>query len=302
VLCLTAPSAGWLLAARTLQALGGCAGMVLGRAIQRDCYTRDMTASRMGYLVTAMAVGTMLAPGFGAIVVAVAGWRGIFVILALLAVLTISLSLAFLGETNRNLLPRLNIATLIRSYASLLRSRVFIGHALSAGCQAGLWFAFVTVMPVALVAVYQRPVTEYGLWILMPMGAYVGASYLAGRLSVRVGTAGMIRAGMLVSAVGLATLVAAALVATGPVPIFAALALYVVGNGLALPSVTAAALSVNPAITGSAAGMLGFVQWTMGMAATAAVTIAGLSNIVFLHVVIVAIGAASFISPWLTRR
>lgn len=302
VLCLLAPSALWLLLGRTLQALGGCAGMVLGRAILRDCYTRDMTASRMGYLVTAMAVGTMLAPGFGAIVVAFAGWQGVFLVLGLLAVLTIGASLALLRETNRNPLDKLNVATLLRNYAWLLRSRVFLGHALNTGCQAGIWFAFVTVMPIALVAVYQRPATEYGLWILIPMGAYVGASYLAGRLSARVGTTGMIHAGMAITAAGLVALIAVSLQATGPVPFFIAMGLYVVGNGIALPSVTASALSVNPAITGSAAGMLGFIQWLTGMAATLAVSLAGLTDVGSMHATVVLIGAVSMLSLVLIRR
>lgn len=301
-LCLAAPSAAWLFVARTVQALGGCAGMVLGRAILRDCYARDMTASRMGYLVTAMALGTMMAPGIGAVIVAFAGWRGVFVALALLAAAAITLAVLFLGETNRNPLARLNVATLVRNYSWLLGSRAFLGHALNTGCQNGVWFAFVTVMPVALVAVYGRPATEYGLWILLPMAGYVGSSYLAGRLSARVGTAGMIRAGMGISALGLMAVSAAALFTSGPAPIFAALALYVVGNGIALPSITASALSVNPAITGSAAGMLGFVQWTTGMAATAAVSIAGLSDVGFLEGLIVVIGGLSFLTLLLTRR
>src|SRR3954464_15314166 len=39
-LCVFTTSESWLFIARALQAFGGCAGTVLGRAIIRDCYAR----------------------------------------------------------------------------------------------------------------------------------------------------------------------------------------------------------------------------------------------------------------------
>ena len=48
VLCGLAWSLPVLIVGRTLQALGGCAGMVLGRAIVRDLYDRERSASAIG--------------------------------------------------------------------------------------------------------------------------------------------------------------------------------------------------------------------------------------------------------------
>ena len=45
VLCLFAWSLPALIVGRTFQALGGCAGMVLGRAIVRDVYDRERSAT-----------------------------------------------------------------------------------------------------------------------------------------------------------------------------------------------------------------------------------------------------------------
>lgn len=302
-LCLAAPSEGWLFAARTLQAIGGCAGMVLGRAILRDCYSRDEAASRMGYLVTAMATGTMLAPSAGTVIVLMAGWQGVFIVFTALGAAAVASAVVYLHETNIEPVDRLNIATIVRNYLLLLRTPAFLALSLNSGCQNAVWFALVTVMPVAIVFVYGGNASDYALWVLLPMSAFVAGSFVAGRISMRMGTARMIRLGMGISALGLAAIVAVALLAPSrPEPLFVAMLVYTFGNGVFLPSITAAAISVNLAITGAAAGLLGFVQWTAGVAATAIVSAAGLTNVSALHAVMIGFALFSYLTLLMARR
>src|SRR3954452_4954799 len=70
-----APSAFWLIAARVAQAVGGCAGLVLGRAMIRDSYAREQAAAVLGYVSTAMAVAPMLSPIIGSLLHQYLGWR-----------------------------------------------------------------------------------------------------------------------------------------------------------------------------------------------------------------------------------
>ena len=70
-----APSAAWLIVARVLQAVGSCAGLVLGRAMIRDSYPRDRAAAVLGYVSTAMAVAPMLSPIIGSLLHEHFGWR-----------------------------------------------------------------------------------------------------------------------------------------------------------------------------------------------------------------------------------
>src|SRR3546814_12728213 len=51
-----------LVAARVVQAIGGCAGMAVGRAIIRDTHRREESASMLGYVTLVMVVAPMLAP------------------------------------------------------------------------------------------------------------------------------------------------------------------------------------------------------------------------------------------------
>ena len=68
-------SAAWLIVARVLQAVGSCAGLVLGRAMIRDSYPRDKAAAVLGYVSTAMAVAPMLSPIIGSVLHEHFGWR-----------------------------------------------------------------------------------------------------------------------------------------------------------------------------------------------------------------------------------
>jgi uncharacterized membrane protein YfcA len=61
VICFAAQSVG-LIFGRVVQAIGGCAGITLSRAIVRDLYQRNQVASMIGYVTMGMAVAPMIAP------------------------------------------------------------------------------------------------------------------------------------------------------------------------------------------------------------------------------------------------
>jgi DHA1 family bicyclomycin/chloramphenicol resistance-like MFS transporter len=288
VLCMFTSSATWLFIGRALQAFGGCAGTVLGRAIIRDCYARDRAASSMGYLTVALATGSMLAPAIGAFMVELVGWRGVFYMLAGFGALAAFTTLLRLPETNLTPIERLDVFVIARNYRWLLHSPTFVLHSLAISLQLAGWFSFVTVMPGALVTVYQQPATAYGLWVFLPMTGYVAGNFIVGRLSVRVGGARLMKIGCWISAAGVMALILGALgYIAGPLAFFGTMMLVVIGNGIVGPNANVAAISVNPAITGAASGLLGFMQWTVSAAATAIVNAAGTANLIALALVIV---------------
>jgi len=289
ILCMAAPDAGWLFAARALQAFGGCAGMVLGRTIIRDCYPRERAASGMGYLSVALATGSMMAPGVGAFIVAYVGWRGAFLALAAIGLASLASTWRYMPETNQAKIERLDPLILVLNYRWLLRSRTFLMYSGAISLQLSSWFAFVTIMPAALVAVFHQPATAYGVWVFLPMMGYVLGNGIVGRLSVRVGGRRLIQLGCAISALGAAALIAgAAGLVPGPLGFFGPMAVIVVGNGLISPNANVAAISVNPSIMGAASGLTGFFIWTVSVGFTTAVNLAGPANLTALASVVVA--------------
>jgi MFS family permease len=66
---------------RTLAAIGGCAGVVLGRAIVRDVYDRERSASALATIMMVMSLTPSLSPAIGAYLARWVGWRADFVLL-----------------------------------------------------------------------------------------------------------------------------------------------------------------------------------------------------------------------------
>ncbi|WP_416138698.1 MFS transporter [Halomonas sp. HK25] len=91
LLCAFAPSIESLLAGRFLQALGGAAGPVLGRAAVRDIYGPLEAGRILSHLASIMALAPALAPVMGAGLLLVFGWEAIFLVLALYAAIALAL-------------------------------------------------------------------------------------------------------------------------------------------------------------------------------------------------------------------
>src|SRR3954470_24773649 len=84
--CIAATSIGMLIAGRIVQALGGCAAVVVVRAIIRDSYDRERGASVLAFVTMAMAVAPALSPAIGGYLVEHFDWRAGFVFLTACAV------------------------------------------------------------------------------------------------------------------------------------------------------------------------------------------------------------------------
>src|SRR5690606_18853605 len=106
---------------RVVQALGGCAGIALSRAVVRDLYDSTQAARMIGYVTMGMAVAPMLAPTIGGILEAWQGWRASFGFLTLFGVLTLVTVYALLHETNPWRGSTAQRQSLLRNYSQLLR-------------------------------------------------------------------------------------------------------------------------------------------------------------------------------------
>ncbi|MGF6873561.1 MFS transporter [Paraburkholderia sp. MM5477-R1] len=131
-----------LIATRLVQALGGCAGMVLGRVIVRDTAAGDIAVRRLALLNLIAVAGPGLAPSLGGLLATTLGWRMIFVGLGILGFVNIVLVRFLLPETARPTYV-MNRGVLKRDYARLLRSPAFLGYAVGGGCATSSTYAFI---------------------------------------------------------------------------------------------------------------------------------------------------------------
>lgn len=96
VLCGIAPTLSLLIAARAVQGLGAAVMMALTMAFVGDMVPKAKTGSAMGLLGTMSAIGTALGPSLGGVLIAVVGWRSVFLVNVPLGVVTLFLALRYL--------------------------------------------------------------------------------------------------------------------------------------------------------------------------------------------------------------
>jgi DHA1 family bicyclomycin/chloramphenicol resistance-like MFS transporter len=257
-----------LLIGRSIQASGGCAALVLSRAIARDLFDRQLTR-----VMAAITVATAAAPGFspllGGALDHFLGWRSEFIFVAIFAVCTVTAYVSFVGETIRSARSSMNPLTIASSYLALIRDIRFVVPARTAGLLMIGLFAIFSSAPRLLVESFGFSPITLGLLFAAVVFVVFAAGMLATRLSARLGLYRATVVGLAISVTGGATLLLASLVAKGSfLPFITTTAIFLLGLGIASPLSSAAALSPFGNKAGVAAALLGFAQMAGGALGT----------------------------------
>lgn len=276
LLCAVAPTMTLLIVGRVVQAAGGCAGIVLSRAIVHDLYSRDQSASMLAYITMAMVAAPMMAPVLGGLLADLAGWRSVFMAGLGIGVLILVAVHMALAETSASIGKRGETSS-VRSFLRLLRSPPFLGYALQGAFSIALFYAFLAAAPYLMVMVLGRPASEYGLMSILVSGAFMLGNFAAARYSTRIGSNRMILLGSGGALAG-AVLMGGLLLAGwwSPWTLFLPTSFAAFAQGLALPNSQAAFVSVDPQAAGAASGLGGFLQ--MGIAAAVAQIVGSLQD------------------------
>jgi len=264
-----APSIHVLIAARLLQAVGGAAGIVLARAMVRDVFDRETSASVISYITMAFVVAPMVAPALGGYIDVHGGWRVGFWLLAVLGAVVLAAAWRYLPETHVNRNAAGSGMGLLTGAARLFTLPRFRGYTLVLAFTSSVFFAFLGGAPHIMMDVLGRTPMEYGLWFITVSAGYMAGNFISGRYTRAVGLDRMITAGCAITLAGGLMCFAAAITGLlSPATLFLPMCLAALGNGLTIPNGTAGAISVDQRLTGAAAGWSGFSQMACGAAAS----------------------------------
>ena len=268
ILAALAPNASVLISARLMQALGGCAGLALGRAIARDTSTPETVVGNLALLNLMVMMGPGIAPFIGSVLDHELGWRAIFVLLALSGLVTIMSTWKLLPETGKPS-GQLHWGKVQRDYRQLLSMPSFTCYAVGGGCCTTSMYAFIAAAPFILMHMLGTTQTELGMYLgLMMLGMAVG-NWLARLLIRRTAVERILHYGNSLSLCCAAVLIALTLAEQLSTPaVIGLMVLYTVGAGLTAPAALSKALGVPSHLTGSAAGVYGFTQMTVGALCT----------------------------------
>ena len=229
--------------------------MVLARAIVRDTTESiEKAGSKIAYVTMGMALVPMVGPAIGGLLDYQYGWEASFWLLFILGLVILIISFFDVGETlsdhNQSFLEQ------ISTYPSLLRSKRFWGYCLSSAFVSGAFFSYLGGAPFVGNEVFGLEPKDLGFWFGAPAVGYVLGNFLSGSFSTKIGLDKMIFLGVTTALFGVSISLTISLLDHGSVlSFFGLMTLVGLGNGMSIPNATAAMMSINPKLAGTAAGL-----------------------------------------------
>lgn len=302
--CALAPNITILIVLRFAQAVGGCVGVVVARAVVRDRFDAHTSAKVYSLLMLVMGLAPILAPFLGGWVLLFAGWRAIFLALALFGLACLIGVWRYLPETRpANAAASGGIGAALRGYGAILRDRRFTGYALAGGfAQAGM-FAYITGSPHVFIDLYGVPAHHYGwLFGLNALGLIASSQYNRRLLRHESADSILRRANRWTVFAGLLLLAVAVLGWGGLPALLVPLFVYLVSIGFTAPNAMANALAHQGARAGSASALIGTLQFGVATVASTLVGLLGHGSALPMATVIAGCGLLAYGAyRWLVR-
>ena len=300
--CAFAPTLEALIVARFVQALGGCAGMVLSRAIVSDTCDAVGSAKVFSQLMLVMGLAPILAPMFGGVLVSLHGWQSIFLVLTVFSALCTLAVLLGLPESLPAHQPRQPLSGALRQYGRLLNDRVFLGHALTGGVAIAGMFAYIAGSPFVFIKLYGVPAEHYGWLFGTNAAGFILMAQVNARLLARRGPAALLsRSVWVYVTAGLVLLALSALHPAALWPLLIPLFIGIASLGAIVPNASACAMNGQGARAGSASALLGCLQFSVAAGAAALVSVLDDGSAIPMALVISLCGVMAVVFSLVTR-
>ncbi|WP_284750777.1 multidrug effflux MFS transporter [Arthrobacter sp. efr-133-R2A-120] len=297
------PTIFWLATARVVQGVGAAAGVVVALAMVRDLFGGQPMVRMLSRLALVSGLAPIAAPVLGSQLLRFVDWRGIFWFLAAYGVAVLIAVSLWIVET----LPpqRRHLAGWDAAWNRcrlVLGDRAFLGLAVIGGMNFTALFAYLASSPFLFQNVYGFTAQQYGfLFAVNSVGVVIGiqsAAFLIRSIGPQWILAFAIPA-MITSAV-LITLLSG--LGTGPwgtlVPLFA----FIVSGGFCVPCIQVLALTNHAGQSGTAASVLGVINFGLAGVISPVVGAFGTSNAIAMGVVMAMAAMVALATLWAVVR
>jgi DHA1 family bicyclomycin/chloramphenicol resistance-like MFS transporter len=304
--CALAVNMPMLLAMRVVQAIGGCAALVIGRAIVRDRCEPHEAARAFSMLMLIVSIGPILAPSLGGWMITLFDWRAVFVFQCGFGVV-LFLAMHYLLRESLRPTPavRSSVVALAGHYVQLLRDPVLVGYSLIAAFGMSALFCYVTGAPKVLIPLYQLSPQQFGWMIGLNGLAFMGASRLNVLLLRHQTPESLVRSSLWIPpALGVATAALALWVVHPPLLFTIVLQLaFFLSVARITPNVAALALAAHSRDAGAASAVMGVLQALVPMCAGLAIAVLGDGTLVTLYLLMSAAVLLSLVCyAWIRAR
>lgn len=275
--------------------LGASVGMVVGRAVVSDLTEGAVMTRAYALLGTLIGLGPVLSPICGVAVMALWGWRAIFVMLGALAALGFALIAALVPES----LPAARrLARPLRSLPTnaitALRSRAYLRGATVVWFGFIAQFGYIAASAFLIQSVLGLSPLVYAITFGVNGAGLIGAGLVTARLSATWSDQGLMALGLSVQTLGALIVLGTALTGTVTVwTLLPALFLIACSMGLIFGPATSYALQELRHVAGTALAVMGAVQFAGAGIVSPLVEIGGDENpLPFAMIVTAAVGLA----------
>ncbi|MEE1884776.1 multidrug effflux MFS transporter [Pedobacter flavus] len=301
--CGIASNIDQLIAFRLLQALGGCAGMVVSRAVVRDLFKPHESAKVFSMLMLVMGIAPIIAPSVGSFVSTSWGWRAIFTVLTCLSSIVFVAIAVFLPESKKaDKSVQLKFVPIIKVYWNLMKKKSFIYFALCCSFGSAGMFAYISSSSFIYITLFNFTEKEFSLLFSVNAAGLILCSQLNRILLKKYSMTQILTFAcgvMFISGISIA------IISNLNVPniIFIAfLFVFISFLGFIYPNSTALALADTGAQTGSASALLGALQMFMSFVSSIAVSTFFNNTIVPVSLIIGITGTLTLLTLMLIKR
>jgi len=264
--CAASRRIEFLIAARIVQGCVACGGPVMARAVIRDHFSGVGAAQMLSSLTSVFALGPLLAPILGGIMLVHFGWPSIFLFLAAFALFLLVLVWWHLPESLKNPDPKaLQPTRLLTNFRTFIGTRRTVCFALVVGfCWIGI-FAFLSGSPFVFIQYYGVSPDRYGLYFGLSSVALIIGALTNRRLLRRMPPERVMLLGFFMLVLGGLLIVLVPLSPwSGPLPLMGAVVIYFFGQTIVQPNAVAQALDPLKHMAGMGASLIGAVQMIFG--------------------------------------
>ena len=297
--CAIAPTIGFLIVARIVQALGAGCMMAVSTALIKDSFekrTRDVVLA----VVQAMAViAPMLAPIVGAWIVTVSGWRMTFWVLVAMAILCFA-AVLLLQET----IPaeERNKGSVLSSLGGLYKVGKNTGFSLfllTVGVLSAPYMAYISVCSYIYIDFFSLSETTYSYFFAVNSAAAILGPVAYLRLNARIGAKSFMNIAVILSLVCGLLLIFFGSIA--PLVFLLCFLPFTIAESAVRPFSTAILLNQQESDIGSASALINFTHTVLGSFGMVLGT-AGWSSFIIGLGIILAGGSVLALIGWITPR
>lgn len=259
--CVLVDSIHAFIVLRFFEALGGCAGVVIARAIVNDRFAFKDAASVFAIMMMVSSLAPMLAPSLGALLLEFFEWHSIFLTLFTLGIALFVLIIFVLKES-APLSYGFSHRKIISNYKSILQDKIFMIYVLSGAFAMSAMFAYITGSSFIFMKLFALDKDTYSMVFALNALGLMLCSMLNAKIVLKFTPEQVLKVAFVVQGIFAIMLM---IVSTFEYFIFFEATLFVTLSmlGFLLPNLTTLAMARFKEYSGTASATLGTIQFAL---------------------------------------